>query len=74
MLTIHQIDQFEQDGAVTIDTPLTSEELQRLRATYDHLFPTTDSEEGRKQARHSRTANFFDQPIIDLIQQLFPLA
>ena len=71
MLTIHQIDQFEQDGAVTIDTPLTEEELQRLRATYDQLFPTADSEEGRKQARHSRTANFFDQPIIDLIQHPF---
>ena len=71
MLTDRQLDQFDQEGALTIDSPLTPEELQRLRTTYDQLFPGADSEAAREHARQSRTANFFDKPLIDLIQHPF---
>lgn len=71
MLTEQQLEQFDREGAVTIDTPLTSEELHKLRGAYDQLFPSADSEAGRQQARHSRTADFFDQSIVDLIQHPF---
>lgn len=71
MLNRQQIAQFDQDGAVTIDTPLTTTELETLRDTYDNLFPGPDTEAGREKSRHSRTADFFDQPLVDLIQHPF---
>ena len=71
MLTPKQTEQFESLGAVTIDTPLTEQELADAREAYDALFPHADSEAGRKRSRHARTADFFDEPLLNIIQHPF---
>jgi hypothetical protein len=71
MLTTEQIEQFETLGAVTIDTPLTEKELADAREAYDHLFPAADSEAVSKHSRHARTADFFDSPLLNIIQHPF---
>lgn len=71
MLTTEQVEQFEALGAVTIDTPLTRQELADAREAYDRLFPPADSEAVRQRSRHGRTADFFDALLLNIIQHPF---
>src|SRR3712207_5006347 len=47
MITEEQLDQFVRDGAVTIDTPLTGEQIAAAVAVLDRLLPFRPAEEGR---------------------------
>ena len=72
MLTDQQVEQFDQAGAVTVDSPLTRQQMSAATDAYDRLLPFKDPEPG-EQARYrlGNACQFFDQELLDLIQHPF---
>lgn len=65
-LTDEQVHQFNEAGAVTIDTPLTAQQIADAGAAMDRLLPYRDG-----HYRVSRTCDYDDPAIIDIIQHPF---
>jgi hypothetical protein len=72
MLTPEQDRAFAADGAVTIDTPFTSSEIQSAAAAMDRLLLREKPQGGPEPGhRIQRTSDFFDLALLDLIQHPF---
>ncbi len=71
MITKEQIEQFDNRGAVTIDTPLTPEQLAAARKTFDEVLPQKEDASGNRRSRIGKTGNIFEQELLDIIQAPF---
>jgi len=71
MITKEQIEQFDTKGAVTIDTPLTPDQLAAARKTFDQLLPQKEDSSGKLRSRVGNTGNIFEQDLLDIIQSPF---
>ena len=65
-MTTPEIEQFEDAGCVTIDTPLTREEIAAASEAMDRLLPFAEG-----NYRPSRTCDYFDAALVDIIQHPF---
>ncbi|MDX1932488.1 MAG: phytanoyl-CoA dioxygenase family protein [Capsulimonadales bacterium] len=65
-LTDEQVSAFDEQGVVTVDTPLTEQEIADACAAMDRLLPF----DGRNP-RPSRTCDYFDPALVDLLQHPF---
>ncbi len=72
MITEQEIQQFSEIGAVTIDTPLTQQQLSAASAVFDRLLPFRDPEAG-EQLRHrvGLTCSFYEPELLDILQHPF---
>ena len=72
MLTDQQVRQFDQAGAGTVDSPLTSQQMSAAANAYDRLLPFQEPDPG-EQARYrlGNACQFFDQELLNLIQHPF---
>jgi hypothetical protein len=69
MITDQQIRQFLEVGAVTIDTPLSREQIAAASATVERLLPFQEPTEGQSpRYRRSMTCSYYDPELIDIIQ------
>ena len=66
MITEEQIECFDREGGVTIDTPLTSQEISAACAAMDRLLPQVGS-----NPRASLTCSYFDAEIVHIIEHPF---
>jgi hypothetical protein len=72
MITEQQLEQFARDGAVTIDTPLTGQQIAAAGAALDRLLPFRPGEEGRPpRYRASMTCSYDDPELVEIIQHPF---
>ncbi|MDA0838076.1 MAG: phytanoyl-CoA dioxygenase family protein [Planctomycetota bacterium] len=71
MITKEQVEQFDTQGAVTIDTPLTSDQLAAARRVFDELLPQADPSSGELRNRVGQTGNIFEQELLDILQSPF---
>ena len=53
MITEQEIQQFSEMGAVTIDTPLTQQQLSSASTVFDRLLPFSKPEAGEDRATGS---------------------
>lgn len=67
MITTEQIDQFLQRGAVTIDTPLTDDQIAGVSRVLDRLLPQQDP----PRTRVGLTCSYYDEELLELIQHPF---
>jgi len=66
LITEQQIERFDIDGAVTIDTPLTTSEIASASAAISDHLPFREP-----RYRYVAGSDFFAQPLLDLIQHPF---
>lgn len=72
MITEQEIQQFSEMGAVTVDTPLTQQQLSTASAVFDRLLPFSEPEAGEEpRYRVSTTCTFYDPELLDIIQHPF---
>jgi hypothetical protein len=71
VITESEIEQFEQVGAVTIDTPFSKEQLDRVSAVFDRLLPFEGPEDGNSARYRVSQRYFLDPELLDLIQDPF---
>ena len=72
MISAEQLRVFEERGAVTIDTPLTTKEIAAAAATIDELLPFKAAEPGQApRFRYGATCNYYEPALLDLIQHPF---
>ncbi len=72
MITEQEIQQFSEMGAVTIDTPLTQQQIVAASAVFDRLLPFNELEVGEKpRYRVSTTCSFYEPELLDIIQHPF---
>ncbi len=72
MITDQEIQQFSEMGAVTIDTPLTQQQLTAASTVFDRLLPFCEPKTGEKpRYRVSTTCTFYDPELLDIIQHPF---
>ena len=72
MLTDRQVEQFDEEGAVTVDSPLTADQLFSAVEVYDRLLPLTEAKDGeRTRYRLGNACQFYDPGLLDLIQHPF---
>ena len=72
MITEQEVQQFSEMGAVTIDTPLTQQQLSAASAAFDRLLPFSEPEAGEApRYRVSTTCTFYDPELLDIIQHPF---
>jgi hypothetical protein len=72
MINAEELSTFATQGAVTIDTPLTAEEIAAAGAAIDTLLPFKEAEPNQEQRfRYGATCNFYEPALIDLIQHPF---
>ena len=69
MISAAELQQFTDKGVATIDTPLSAAQLTAASATFDALLPLPDGQPPR--FRVGQTCSYFDQPLLDLIQEPF---
>ena len=67
MISSEQIDAFLQRGAVTIDTPLTPDQIDRASRALDRLLPQQDP----PRSRVGLTCSYYDEEVLELIQHPF---
>ena len=68
-LTDAQLAEFEQHGAITVDTPFTSAELDAVEAVWDRLCARDDVTTLRTGPRRdAELGGFFDQACLDVFQ------
>ena len=71
MITESEIKQFEEVGAVTIDTPFTQKEIEGISLAFDRLMPFDGPKDG-KPARFRVGQRYFLEPeLLDVIQHPF---
>ncbi len=68
MITEQEIQQFSDLGAVTIDTPLTQQQLTAASVVFDRLLPGPGE---KPRYRVSTTCTFYDPELLDIIQHPF---
>ena len=72
MISAEQLSIFEEKGAVTVDTPLTAQQITAAVTAIDSLLPFKKAEEGQTQRyRYGATCNYYEPALIDLIQHPF---
>ena len=72
MITEQEIHQFSEMGAVTVDTPLTQQQLTAASTVFDRLLPFSEPGAGEKpRYRVSTTCTFYDPALLDIIQHPF---
>ena len=72
MISAEQLRTFEQQGAVTIDTPLTTEEIAAATTAIDALLPFQAAEPDQApRFRYGATCNYYESALLDLIQHPF---
>jgi hypothetical protein len=72
LLNDQELKQFDEDGAVTIDTPLTAQQVAAASTALDRLLPLPTPTEGQKQRyRAALTCSYLDPEIVDIIQHPF---
>ncbi|MDA0745353.1 MAG: phytanoyl-CoA dioxygenase family protein [bacterium] len=72
MLSAQEVKQFEDAGAVTVDSPLTEQQLAAASAAYDRLLPLAPpGESGQVRYRLGSTCEFYDPELLELIQHPF---
>jgi hypothetical protein len=65
-LTEEQVRQFDEVGAVTIDTPLTPQQIAAAAAAMDRLLPFQEG-----QCRVSRTCDYDDPALVEIMEHPF---
>ena len=68
MITEQEIQHFSDVGAVTIDTPLTQQQLTAASVVFDRLLPGPGE---KPRYRVSTTCTFYDPELLDIIQHPF---
>ena len=68
MITEQEIQQFSELGAVTIDAPLTQQQLTAASGVFDRLLPGPGE---KPRYRVSTTCTFYDPELLDIIQHPF---
>ena len=72
MISAEQLRVFEEQGAVTIDTPLTTKEIAAAAAAIDALLPFQAAEPDQApRFRYGATCNYYEPTLLDLIQHPF---
>jgi ectoine hydroxylase-related dioxygenase (phytanoyl-CoA dioxygenase family) len=72
MITDEQVRQFLEDGAVTIDTPLTAAQVAAASAALDRLLPFSEPGPGQSpRYRASLTCSYDEPALLDIIQHPF---
>ena len=71
MITDSEIAQFDELGAVTIDTPLTEAQVAAVSDTFDRLLPLVEPEDGTLPRFRVGMGNFFEQELLDIVQHPF---
>jgi hypothetical protein len=72
MITDQQLQQFIAAGVVTIDTPLTQQQIADASAAFDRLLPFKEPKEGEKpRYRYGLTCSYYDPEILEIIQHPF---
>ena len=72
MISAEQLRIFEEQGAVTIDTPLTTKEIAAAAAAIDALLPLKPAEPDQApRFRYGATCNYYESALLDLIQHPF---
>ena len=72
MITDSELQQFELDGAVTIDTPLTSQQIAEASQLMDRMLPLGPPRPGEKHPRYRVGKNNVYEPAFTrIIEQPF---
>ena len=71
MITEQQIQTFEQDGAVTIDSPLTGRQLAAASDLTDRLLPLGELKDGERIRYRVGKNNLLDPPFVQIIEHPF---
>jgi hypothetical protein len=72
LLSDQELKQFDELGAVTIDTPLTAQQVAAASAARDRLLPLPTPAEGQRQRyRAALTCSYLDPDIVDILQHPF---
>lgn len=72
MISAEQLRVFEEQGAVTIDTPLATKEIDAAAAAIDALLPFKPAEPDQApRFRYGATCNYYEPTLLDLIQHPF---
>ena len=71
MITEQQIQTFEQDGAVTIDSPLTDRQLGAASDLTDRLLPLDEPKDRERIRYRVEQNNLLDPPFIQIIEHPF---
>jgi hypothetical protein len=72
VITSAQATQFVAEGAVTLNTPFTSDQVAAASAAIDLLLPHKEADDGEPHRyRFSATCNFYDPAFLDLLQHPF---
>ena len=72
MISAEQLRIFEEQGAVTIDTPLTTKEIAAAAAAIDALLPFKPAEPDQApRFRYGATCNYYESALLDLVQHPF---
>jgi hypothetical protein len=72
LITKQQLQQFIEDGAVTIDAPLTAAQIDAAAAALDRRLPFVPAAEGRPaRYRAGMTCSYDDPELLEIIQHPF---
>jgi hypothetical protein len=72
LLSDAELRQFDEAGAVTVDTPLTAGQVAAAAAALSRLLPLPTPAPGQKQRyRAAQTCSYLDPEIVDIIQHPF---
>jgi hypothetical protein len=71
-ITDLELQQFDEAGAVTIDTPLTEAQIAAASAAFDRLLPFRAPQEGaRPSYRVGQTCSYLEPDLVEIIQHPF---
>ena len=65
-MTESDVQRFDEDGAVTIDTPLTARQIADASSAFDRLLPFRDG-----NPRPSLTCSYYDPELLEILQHPF---
>ena len=71
MLSAHEVEQFDQLGAVTIDAPFSTRQIEAAAAALDRLLVKGPEKGPEAGYRIQRTADFHDPELLDIFQHPF---
>ena len=71
MIGESEIAQFEEVGAVTIDTPFSKARLDRVSGGFDRMLPFEGPEDGKPTQYRVGQRYFLEPELLDLIQDPF---
>ena len=71
MIGESEIAQFEEVGAVTIDTPFSKARLDRVSRVFDRMLPFEGSEDGKPTQYRVGQRYFLEPELLNLLQDPF---